>query len=456
MSVTNSNAFSDVDVSALEADTSAELERFDATERAHRDPKWMQPLREEALARFARVGFPTRRHEEWRATSLKRIVDGGFTPFAANEPESAPAELPFSLDDSVVVHVVNGRVANLDAVEKALPKGVRLRSLGHLDARPSGAANNFLRLAESATQMADLNTALFDDVVVIEIEAEAVVDTVLHLAHSHGRDDGDAVALAPRVFLSLGEGAKARVIETFSLKGDAGAFANAVSEVDLAKGAHLEHVYVHDAGEASNLVLTTAVRQAAESSYTERGFWLSCGLVRHDLQVTLAEETAVCSLDGLALTRGNSLVDGHYAVEHAVGNNESAQRFRTVLDDKSVAVFNGKVVMREGADKSDAQQENHNLLLSRDAEVFAKPQLEIFADDVKASHGSTVGQLDEAALFYLRARGIGFDDAQRLLITAFAKSLVDDVQLEDMADKIRALVDARLVASVGDLEGGSK
>ncbi len=303
--------------------------------------------------------------------------------------------------------------------------------------------------------MADLNTAFFDDALLIEVEAEAVVDTVIHLAHSHGRGEGDPVALAPRVFISLAEGAKARVLETFSQAGEAGAFANAVGEVVLAKGAHLEHVYVHDAGERSNLVLTTAVRQAAESSYTERGFWLSCGLVRHDLQVTLAEETAVCSLDGLALTRGSSLVDGHYAVEHAVGNNESAQRFRTVLDDKSVAVFNGKVVMREGADKSDAQQENHNLLLSRDAEVFAKPQLEIFADDVKASHGSTVGQLDETALFYLRARGIGYEDAQRLLITAFAKSLVDDVQLEEMADKIRALVDARLVASVGTLEGGA-
>ena len=431
-----------------DAVTTRYLDAFAAQERAHRGPAFLRPLKDDALARFSAAGFPTRQNEEWRSTSLKRISDLNLKPHALGDrAEPLTGTPPVVVEDALTIQIDNGRVV-LDGID--VPAGVRVSSLATLQSAPAAGTPlaSLFHVATAATAMADLNTAFVEDALLVEIDDDAVVDRLIHVSHRVGHE-AQGVEVFPRVFVHLGKNAKARVLETWTHHGGAATMANGVGEVVLDAGAHLEHVIVHDTGALANLVLTTSVHQAAHSSYTERGFWLSGGLVRHDLQVKLAEETATCTLDGLALTGGTSLVDGHYAVDHVVGNCQSAQRFRTVLDDSSVAVFNGKVIMRRGADKSDAQQENHNLLLSRDAEVFAKPQLEIFADDVKASHGSTVGQLDETALFYLRARGIGFEDAQRMLISAFAESLVDDVQLETVATQIRHLVDKRLAQTLG-------
>jgi Fe-S cluster assembly protein SufD len=419
-------------------------------------------LRDGALERFAAQGLPTRRHEEWKYTStdvLKKL---------SGDPQPGDAQLPVAtgaaLNDEVkalvddvrlpgahVVVVVGGHV--VDGLAD-LPDGV---CLGALHKGAGSVAPGSLAAADMGPLVA-LNASLATDGVVIELSGNTVLQQPLQIVQLPV--PGQKSLSCPRHTVILGANAKATVIETWTGDGTEAATAS-VTEVSLAEGASLDYLtWSTGAAAGDHRFGTLKVRQERSSTFTSRTFWFGGQLNRHDLSVDLAGEGAECHLDGLFITGGAMHVDNHTSVDHLVPHCTSRQLYKGVLGGRSHGVFNGKVFFREGATKSDTEQANHNLLVSLDAQIDTKPQLEIFNDDVKASHGSTVGQLDEAAVFYCTSRGISRRDAEHMLIEAFA-----DEMLLDLADgsedggplkrRIEADLKSRLDAALpsGELPG---
>jgi Fe-S cluster assembly protein SufD len=405
-------------------------------------PAELVARRREAFDRFATAGFPTTRDEEWRFTPLAPIartewrLDGGtgaaapaaelFTPFRFGRPEW------------VTLVFVNGRFDAGLSHRPSLDGGVVVESLAEA-LRGDPALLGQVR----ATPFSELNAAFARDGALVRVPAGVSLLDPIHLLFVTTAD-AQGAATHPKNVLHVGRGARAQFVESYVSLGAATYFTNAVTEVVVADGAWVEHSRIQRESEAAYHIGYTQVEQARDSHY--RSFTLAMGgaIARHDLRARLGAENVETLLYGLYLARGDQLVDNHTVIYHDQPNCRSWEVYKGILDGKSHAVFNGKVLVQPEAQKTDAKQTNRNLLLSDGAKVDTKPQLEIFADDVRCTHGATVGRLDETAYFYLQSRGIPRAAARQLLTYAFAAEVVGEVDSVPVREALDRLIRQRL------------
>ncbi len=407
------------------------------------EPAFLAELRRSATARFEESGLPTRKLEEWRFTGVTHLAETDYLP---PEPTAAaPAFVP--LADAHRLVFVDGLLRQELSDINGLPTGVQLEGMSDALARAPETLSEELgsRSGLADHPFAALNTARFRDGAVLRIPAGVVVDRPIQLAFLGGDMDRPTLS-APRILIVAGRASQATVVE--SHLSDAGHSLHcAVSEIVLDDGAVVDHYRIVEEGPETTHIAAIDVSLGRDSAYRCHGFTLGGGLVRNDIFATLTGEGADAILNGLYLTGGRQHVDNHLRVRHQAPHCTSHQLYKGVLNDRSRAVFNGRIIVDPGAQKTDAKQSNRNLLLSETALAHSNPQLEIFADDVRCTHGSTVGRLDEDAVFYLRSRGIDRTTAESLLTFAFASEVVDGVRLEPIRDELRAVLLDRLPGS---------
>ena len=400
------------------------------------DSATLAAAREEALARFEALGFPTRRDEAWRFTDLKPLRAKTYQPAASEGARAGAALHDVTLGDVALGDValggethrlvlVNGRLAPALSAIGALPQGARLASTAAIVKEHQDLAQNLLDATDTAggQAFASLNAALFADGFVLALDPGVVLDRPVEIVY-WGEGDGRAAHM--RSLIRLGAGARATVIESFAGRGDY--WVNAVTRIELGAGAALAHAKVQsDDASAIHFGQARAMLDA-KARYESFVLTLGAGLSRHDSFVRYQGEGAEAQLNGAYLLRGEQDATNATFVDHAVPGCTTGEVFKGVLDDRAHAAFLGTIAVRPQAQKTDARQLNKNLLLSPRAAVDTKPELEILADDVKCSHGATVGDLDEDALFYLEARGIPVPEARRMLVEAFAADAIDRVE----------------------------
>ena len=404
-----------------------------------RDLDWLQSQREAALARFGETGFPTPRQEEWRYTDLRPV---------SRQPFEASGELP-RIDSGALAGLlvegleshrlvfVNGRHAPELSAAGGLPDGVILESLAEaLERRPEsvrGALGSVL--PEKPDGLTALNTAFTSDGAVLELAAGCILEKPVELLFIAA---GENALDQPRSLVLAGAGSRATVIERHVSLGGHKTLTNANLEIVLEEGAAIDHYALQEQDTKAFHLGGTWVRQHDGSRYSSRNVTLGGALTRNELRVELAGSGAHCDMIGLYVVSGRQHVDNHTTIVHAAEECTSRELYKGILDQRSRGVFHGRIVVRPGAQRTDAQQQNQNLLLSRDAEIDTKPQLEIYADDVKCSHGATVGQLDADSIFYLRSRGIDEPEARTLLTYAFASSVVAELEVAVLRHRLEA------------------
>jgi Fe-S cluster assembly protein SufD len=401
--------------------------------------------REAALQRFVSLGFPTTREEEWRFTSVAPIADGDFalaeipsTDVLGLEVDSlrlrgAIAELVF----------VNGHYVPALSRGAELPGGASVTSLRCRLAQGDDEAEGYLaRLAprESHAFVA-LNTAFLDDGAHVHVPAGAILPQPVHVLFIATGDEEERWSMAhPRVLVVVGADAEGSIVETYAGRGVGHYFTNAVTEIVLGENATLDHYKLQYESAAAYHVGVTHVQAKRSATYTSHSVSLGGALVRNEVTALLEGEGAECTLDGLYLAADRRLVDTHTIIDHARPHCSSREFYKGILADRARGVFNGRIIVRPDAQKTDAKQTNRALLLSEEALIHTTPQLEIFANDVKCTHGAAVGQLDDDAVFYLRSRGLSHAAARHMLIHAFAADVTGRLPLEE----VRTAVEARL------------
>ena len=420
--------------------------------RAGAEPEAVRELRRRAMERFASLGFPTTRLEDWRFTNVAPIaktafvraaeIDAGQVDPAAIEPwtfASARASLVF------VDGVFSPELSELDR----LPEGVVLTSLAHaLESRPDEIAAHLGRHAKFDDHaFVALNTAYMEDGAYLSVARGTVLEEPLHVLYYSTGTTGPAdepVAAYPRNLFVVGESAQATVVETYAGPEDGRYFNCPVTEVVCHANAVLDHYKMQRESTAAFHVATFQLYQERDSNYALHSISLGGALVRNDVNTVMDGAGCDSTLNGLYMVRGKQFVDHHMKVDHAKPHCHSFELFKGILQGQSRAVFNGLIHVHPGAQQTDAEQENKNLLLSDQALVHSNPQLEIFADDVKCTHGSTVGQLDDDAVFYLRSRGIGAEAARSLLTYAFASDIVSRIKVPELREELEDFLIHRL------------
>jgi Fe-S cluster assembly protein SufD len=413
------------------------------------EPAWLESRRAEAMQSFAELGFPTRKLEEWRYIDLGAIAKSVFSP-AEHDSSLSPkalADISTPEDEAFCAVFVDGV---LDQALSKLPDddtGPRFYSLRSACEGGEGHALIEQHLGRYADFKEDaftaLNTALVDDGAVVEIPARTQAPGALRILFV---STGDRTLSQPRVLVVARESSEAALCVHFASLGDGAQLCNAVVEVVLEANAQLELLTLQAQNERALLVTNTQVSQERDSRFGSHCITLGGALCRNELDTVLAGAGAFARLNGLFLGTDAQQLDNHTLVDHAMPHCTSEELYKGVLADTSRGVFRGRVLVRPGAQKTDAQQSNPNLILSNKAEIDTKPQLEIYADDVKCCHGATVGQLDEDALFFMRSRGLGAEEARALLTRGFAHEISDALPRESWVAWTTALVHDRLVA----------
>jgi len=396
---------------------------------------WLDDLRNGALAAFREQGVPTRRLEAWKGTSFAPLEAMRFTRLGPGERRGAllaPAKSSDRSRESVTELVfVDGRFDAEASRLTGLPSGCRVASLAETVAeRPELLQGRLGQLTDPKRQpLVALQTAFHEDGALLVIDPGTVLSDPIQLRFlsTGGATATDATAAFPRLLLIAGAQCQATVCQSFESLDEAPGFTASVSELHLAEAARIEIVEVQEEADERIHFSSVHARLERAARLDSHVFSLGNGLTRSELELSLVGPGAEARLRGFFLGRDAGHVDHYTTVEHAVPDCTSDQEYRGVLGGRARGVFRGRVIIRPDAQKTDARQSNPNLLVSEQATIDSKPQLEIYADDVRASHGSTIGQLDADALLFLRARGIGLADARLLLTRAFAGSIVDDV-----------------------------
>jgi Fe-S cluster assembly protein SufD len=362
---------------------------------------WVQELRDRGFQRFAEVGFPNTHDEEWRFTNVAPIARTTFAPVAA-------AAEPMG----------------------ELPKGARLATLD--EARRHLAAHALLE----ANPFVALNTAFLGDITVIVVERGAVVEQPIQLTY---RTEAGSVIVAkhPRTLIVIGADAHCAIVETYT--GSGHYFTNAVTEIVAGDAAVVDHYKVQLESLEAWHISTLQATLGRSTSFSTHSISIGGALVRNDVNATLAEGTDA-TLNGLYLVNGTQHVDNHTIIDHAKPHATSHELYKGILDDKAAAVFNGRIIVRKDAQKTDSKQTNKNLVLSDEATIDTKPELQIHADDVRCTHGATIGQLDDESMFYLQSRGIGKRQARDLLTYAFAQDIVDRIKVASLKDSLERIL----------------
>jgi Fe-S cluster assembly protein SufD len=419
------------------------------------NPAWFARLRESALDRFEQLGFPSVKEEEWKYTNVAPITKLAFNPVlgsvGAEALKTSAGLARFSYPESQASQLVflNGALRNDLSSLAGLPAGVVAIDLAEAigDKKYGELIREHLALAAdyNANAFAALNTAFVSSGAFILIRKGTELEFPLHL-NFISDPSGPAPASFPRVLIISEENSNATVIESYAGTSDAAYFTNAVVEIVLKDGAHLEHYKVQREGPDAYHIATTSADLGANSSYDSTTINFGALLSRHDIHVKMGHEGAECRVDGLYVVSSNQHTDTHSVIDHQQPHCTSHQLYKGILDGKSRAVFNGKIFVRHGAQKTDAMQTNKNLLLSDEARVDTKPQLEILADDVKCAHGAAVGQLDDDELFYLEARGIHPELAKNLLTYGFAEEVIGKIKVDSIRHQLDEAVLNRINA----------
>ena len=423
------------------------------------EPVWLEELRRDALAAFSESGLPTTRHEEWRYTNIAKLARSqASVPVGTAAPTREQiASLAPGLETTRRLVFVDGRLSP----QLSSDLGDDCHSLAAL--RTAGNADETLRSRLTDPErlkggpFAALATAFLDDGLVVRIPANTLLAETIHVvfASTGTATEGELVFSHPRVAVSLETGARASVVQEHVSLGDGARFVNATVELNLAANAELDHVMLQRECDASSLVSTTTARVARDARLRSHVVTSGGGLVRNNLTAVLGDQGADCQLNGLFVAGASRHVDNHTTVDHAMPNGTSRELYKGILQDDARGVFRGRVIVRPDAQHTNAEQSNPNLLLSDGAEIDTKPQLEIYADDVKCSHGSTVGQMDPQALFYLRSRGLAEPDARAMLTLGFASEIVDALPHAGLRERVGTEVVAALAAETEALDSSS-
>ena len=414
-------------------------------------PEWLDPLRRAAIERFALTGFPTSRDEEWRFTPIAPITRAGWRRSNGSAHDVTREDLApfvFGHPEWATLVFVDGAYSEGLSSTTAVGQGVRVGSLSDAFKSDNPVLERYLarKAPIESSPFTALSTAFMRDGSFLHVPRNVELARPVHMVFVSTSQSAGAVT-HPRNLLVIEAGARASVIESYvTLAEGASYWTNAVTEVVAGANSWIEHTRIQRESERAYHVGLTHVEQERDSHY--RSFSLAMGgaLARHNLTARLNGENVETLMYGLYLARGQQVVDNHTAIHHDQPDCRSWEVYKGVLDGHSRAVFNGKVFVKPEAQKTDAKQTNRNLLLSDDAKVDTKPQLEIFADDVKCTHGATVGRLDDIALFYARSRGVPSAIAQLLLTYAFAAEVTSEVVLQPVREELERLVRERLVA----------
>jgi Fe-S cluster assembly protein SufD len=421
------------------------LERFARFEKpAPADPRaWLLPVRKAAMATFAANGFPTTKDEDWRYTNVAPIAAGKFI-----ETDGCAAVTPRDLEpftawdaDAVRLVFIDGRFSPKLSRLESVPEGVQILPLAEaLERDDESVRAHLTRYAryQDETFIA-LNTAFIEDGALVRIRRGQVIRQPIHLVFLTGAANADVVSF-PRVLIVAEPNSQAVAVESHVALRKGGAFTNAVTEVVVAEQALLDHYKIVRLTPRCFHVGTLQIQLGRNSNLHSHTLSLDGRLVRNNLNAILDGDGSDAAMHGLYVLFGEQHVDNHLRVEHVKPHCNSREFFKGVLDGKSRGVFSGRIFVHKGAQKTDAKQTNMNLLLSPDALVDTKPQLEIFADDVKCTHGATIGQIDDDAIFYLRSRGIGAETARGLLVFGFAAESIEEVRIEPLRKHLLALV----------------
>jgi len=410
-------------------------------------PAWLRERREQASRRFAEVGFPTTRQEDWRFTNIAPIADAKFA-LAEGSFAQAPALISsVAVPGSLRLAIVNGQFAAGLSDLSAMPKGVRIAGLR--DGARDGTDGLEQHLGKvfniDAHPFAALNTSLLDDGVAIFVASGAVIETPIHIVVVTGSDlpsvasakEGDkAVTAHPRVLVVAGAHSQVRIAQTFIGAADSVYFNNAVAEIVVGEGAIVDYYTDQRESERAYHVANIQAHVEAKGVFASHAFSTGAKIQRHDIGIGLKGEGADCTMNGVYLADDEKLMDTHTSLDHAMPHCTSHEIYKGILAGKAKAVFNGRIIVRIDAQKTDAKQTNRALLLSDDATINSNPQLEIFADDVKCTHGAAVGQLDEEAMFYLQARGLTRTEARDMLLHAFAGEVLDGLKIPALREQI--------------------
>jgi Fe-S cluster assembly protein SufD len=404
-------------------------------------PAWLVALRQKGIDVFTRLGLPNRKLEDWRFTNIASLTataydaggpdlaSGGANIEEANSEDASALAQQAKLDDDYHRLVfINGRYCEKLTQLHDIGDGVVIDTLG---AAINERADDVQQQLESGidfneSAFAALNTAFVSDGAIIDVPEGVTLDRPVHLIFL--ATGNQRTVSHPRNLIRIGKGGKANVIETYMGQGDS-YFTNAITQVTLAENAELDHHKLQHEQVGALHLSTTGVDQKASSRFRSHYFSFGASIARNELDCLLDGEQIETTLNGLYMPTGDQLMDCRTRIDHAMPHCNSYELYKGILDDKSKGVFNGKIFVREDAQKTDAKQSNQALLLSDDAVVNTKPQLEIYADDVRCTHGATIGELEEDALYYLRARGIPADLARQILIFAFANDVVQGVEL---------------------------
>jgi Fe-S cluster assembly protein SufD len=394
-------------------------------------PAWLRDLRERGAARFVALGFPTVRQEEWRFTNVAAIADMPFR-LADKAPTNAAdltARVKIPATAARIV-ILNGHFApELSSLDK-LPVGVVAGSLANAILHNRPEVTHLGRMAWEHAPFVALNTAFLEDGAFIVIAANAVIVEPIHVIAISG--GAGKVMAHPRTVIVAGANSQGRIAQTFLGAAGECHFTNVVTEVSMGENAQLDLYTDQRETDTAYHMASMSIRLERNSTFRSRAVTLGGKLVRNDITAVLGGEGAHVALDGCYLVDGDRLVDNHTTIDHATPHCTSHELYKGILDGKSRAVFNGRIIVREDAQKTDAKQTNRALLLSDDAQVNSNPQLEIFADDVKCTHGAAIGQLDDEALFYLRARGLTERDARDMLIHAYAGEVLEGITIDSL------------------------
>jgi Fe-S cluster assembly protein SufD len=411
---------------------------------------WLRALKTAAQSRFDAQGIPKPSDEDWRQTDVRAVA-----PFAATS--AAPAEIAAGALSEVALAsmlpcravLVNGRFAKNLSDVTALGEGARVQCMTHalVDQAERVASHLGHAVPAENAPFAALNTALFTDGVVVTVDAGFEAPVPLHIVHV-AVPGATPASVHPRTLVIAEAGSRLTIVESFVALSAGTYLTNAVTEVIAADDAHVTHVKIQSEGADAWHVASVAAHQARGSQFLSHNVSLGARLARNDVGSRLDGQGAECRLYGFYLVDGDQHVDNHTWLDHARPHCPSWEMYKGLLAGRSRAVFNGRIVVREDAQKTDAKQSNKNLILGDDAVVHTRPQLEIHANDVKCTHGATIGRLDEESLFYLRTRGIARDEARNVLIHAFADDVLDMIRDRAVRETLAGLLHDRLRGEV--------
>jgi Fe-S cluster assembly protein SufD len=413
-------------------------------------PQWARSLRLSAITRFEELGFPDTRNEDWHFTSVAPIAEADFAPLTAPTGRVTAAQLApftFGAKDWHTLVFVNGRFDAALSSTAGLPDGVQVLPLARAyDELPLLLEQHVGRIASiDAHTFTALNTAFINDGAVVRVGKDVEVARPIHLLFVSDDDAVKGVA-QPRNLIVLERFAKATVIESYAGLARGAYFTNAVTEATIADGATLTHLKLQRESPQAYHVGTFDVRQARDSHLVSFSFATGAALSRTNVYTELRGDGCGATLNGLYLGDDHQHIDHQTRIEHVEPNCYSRELYKGILDGSAHGVFNGKVFVHPAAQKTDGKQTNNTLLLSEKAQIDTKPQLEIFADDVKCTHGATVGRLDETSLFYMRSRGVNARTARELLTYAFAADVLETIEVAEVREGLESAVLRRYTA----------